>query len=473
MKYKWGKLEDYDEPQEEKPSEESDYSFIQEKIKDRPINRRRLAKRMLLTAGMAIIFGFVACLSFLVLEPALADFVSGKDGNDIINEQQIMLPEVEIDYDTFTKEDLDQTVFAETPIDDMNYDDTLDASASDNTAYETVQIIKETYEYEVSLDDYQLIYKKMGELSKSLSKSLVTVTCIEEDTDILNESYENFSRTTGIIITENLQELFILADATNMKDDGQIQITFNNDSVVNGTLKNKNPDTNLAVYSVDFSEVDDYTKQSIAKCKFGSSYTTFLLGSPVIAMGDPLATNSSICYGAVTSMDTYIYDVDARYQVVTTDIYGSRDGNGFLFNMRGQLVGVITQDHHSDEMKNMVYVYGISSVKSSIEDIINDRTVPVVGIVAADVAKDIRAAKNMPEGIFVSDVLKDSPSMNGGILPGDIIQLVNGTAILSVNDYLQVLRNVKEGDNINVVVARSNGEEYINLELELTTDENN
>ena len=43
--------------------------FIIEKIKERPVNRMKLMRRTITTAAMAVIFGLIACFTFLILEP--------------------------------------------------------------------------------------------------------------------------------------------------------------------------------------------------------------------------------------------------------------------------------------------------------------------------------------------------------------------------------------------------------------------
>ena len=54
-----------------------DIEFIKEKVKERPLNRRKLFKRTLLTASMAAIFGLIACVTFLVLEPVFSNLPGG------------------------------------------------------------------------------------------------------------------------------------------------------------------------------------------------------------------------------------------------------------------------------------------------------------------------------------------------------------------------------------------------------------
>ena len=47
--------------------------FLKETIKQRPLNRKKLLRRTIITAAMAVIFGTVACLTFLLLEPVISN----------------------------------------------------------------------------------------------------------------------------------------------------------------------------------------------------------------------------------------------------------------------------------------------------------------------------------------------------------------------------------------------------------------
>ena len=51
----------------------ADTGFISEKIKQRPINRKKLLQRAAITFFLAIIFGIVACFTFLLLQPVFSD----------------------------------------------------------------------------------------------------------------------------------------------------------------------------------------------------------------------------------------------------------------------------------------------------------------------------------------------------------------------------------------------------------------
>ena len=54
---------------------EKTLSFMKETIKEKPVNKRKLAKRTALTAFSALIFGAVASFTFLVLEPMISNWL--------------------------------------------------------------------------------------------------------------------------------------------------------------------------------------------------------------------------------------------------------------------------------------------------------------------------------------------------------------------------------------------------------------
>lgn len=91
------KSEMYDSQNKEMyPETASDFEFLQEKIKERPINKKKLFRRMVITASLAVLFGLLACLSFLLLEPILNNWLYPEEQPGIVTfpqEQDEMRPE--------------------------------------------------------------------------------------------------------------------------------------------------------------------------------------------------------------------------------------------------------------------------------------------------------------------------------------------------------------------------------------------
>ena len=99
------------------PETASDFEFLQEKIKERPINKKKLFKRMVITASLAVLFGVLACLSFLLLEPILNNWLYPEEKPGIVTfpqEQDEMRPEDMLTEGTTTSQETEtQTVISE------------------------------------------------------------------------------------------------------------------------------------------------------------------------------------------------------------------------------------------------------------------------------------------------------------------------------------------------------------------------
>ena len=74
----------------------SEITFLQEKIKERPVNRKKLARRTAITVVMAMVFGLVACVTFLLLEPVINRMLYPEEKAEIVRfpeEEEEVRPE--------------------------------------------------------------------------------------------------------------------------------------------------------------------------------------------------------------------------------------------------------------------------------------------------------------------------------------------------------------------------------------------
>ena len=79
----------------EEINNQEEYELIRERIKTRPINRKKLIRRTVITAAMAVIFGVLACITFLVLEPVFSNMLTPEE-EPVANEVKIPIEEEEI-----------------------------------------------------------------------------------------------------------------------------------------------------------------------------------------------------------------------------------------------------------------------------------------------------------------------------------------------------------------------------------------
>ena len=92
----------------EEINNQEEYELIRERIKTRPINRKKLIRRTVITAAMAVIFGVLACITFLVLEPVFSNMLTPEE-EPVASEVKIPIDEEEILPEDMILEDEEET----------------------------------------------------------------------------------------------------------------------------------------------------------------------------------------------------------------------------------------------------------------------------------------------------------------------------------------------------------------------------
>ena len=413
-----------------------DFEYIKERMKERPVNKKRLMRRMVITASMAVIFGVLACFTFLVLEPVFSNFLYPEE-----EPQAVEIPE---DTDEMLPEDMmiveeDSTA---KPEETTNKDDEV-------------------------LSDYKLLYQKIYELANKTMKSMVTVTGVSQDIDWFNNSYENKGQTSGLIVANTERELLILADEKILDKAEDLHVTFSDGTTTVASVKQTDANTEQVVIAVPVNQIGKSTLNVIDVASLGNSKSTSLLATPVIALGRPYGNTKSVAYGMITSKGTVLNLIDCNYELLTTDIYGSEEANGILLNLNGEVIGIINQKYNKDEAKNLISAVGISELKRTIERMSNGKEMAYLGINGTDVTGEANTSLGVPLGAYVTGIVMDSPAMKAGIQSGDVITKINEQEILSFSQYAAAIAECRPEETITVTLMRQGPEEYREITLSI------
>lgn len=429
----------------------TDIDFIKEKVKERPINRKKLLRRTVTTASMAVIFGLIACFTFLVLEPVFSNWLYPEEEPEVVQLQEEavneeMLPE---DMVLETESEEEETTPPPTP----------------STVVQKV---------ELSVADYQKLYSSMYKLVQEASKSMVTVTGVTSEMDWFNDMYENRGQAAGMIVADNGKELLILTEMEIVDQAETMHVTFCDGKQAVAEMKQMDSQTGLAVIRVALSDLEESTKTTIASAKLGnSSSSSSLLATPVAAIGRPMGTANSVAYGMITSMETTLNLVDGNYQLLTTDIYGSVNGSGVIINLSGQVLGIIRQKNSSSDAANLITALGISDIKSNIEKLSNGQPMAYLGIYGADVPREIQESQGVPAGAYVAGIVMDSPAMGAGIQSGDVIVKIGTEEITSFSDYNKTMMTLLPDTEVTLTVMRQAQGEYQEMAVDVVLEVQN
>ena len=220
-------------------------------------------------------------------------------------------------------------------------------------------------------------------------------------------------------------------------------------------IKQYDKNTDLAVLAVDLKFIEADTLASVTVATLGSSISSGMTGTPVIAIGNLFGYKDNVCYGMVTSKGNVVTMADSEYKLMTTDIYAGTNPSGILVNMEQEVIGIIDNSHNHDDTKNLLSAIGITELKGLITKLSNGEAINYLGIYVQDISEQTRKETGLPQGAFIVDIDMDSPAMLKGIQKGDIVVRVGSQEIRSAADYMNVLRNASAENGINIVVQRA------------------
>ena len=233
-----------------------EFDFIKEKIKDKPINKRRLLFRAVYNLLCAFLFGAAACFVFVLLKPYMEewlypaeepsisipkdDFPEGtekkeQDGKEDIGEKSDETGEASEDGGQKPAEGTEQGEGSQKPAEGTELgDENQKPAEGTELGDENQKPIDEKGQPqdvqmaapELELEDYQKLQDKLYAIGKKANKSVVTVTGVTSGMDWFSTPYEKEDRTAGIIIGNNGEELLILTEKKIIVDARKIHITF-------------------------------------------------------------------------------------------------------------------------------------------------------------------------------------------------------------------------------------------------------
>ncbi len=414
------------------------FEFITEKVKERPINKKKLIRKTLLTVSMAAIFGIIACLTFALLEPVISNWLHPQE-----TIEKIEIPLVS---------------------EEILPEDMLEHEEEAGPSQEVLNSIKN--EMQLDTKDYQKLYQSIHSLVLNVQSAEVVITGVSTEVDLFHSAYESTAKSIGYIFAQTSSEIMIMAEYDSVLQNENLEITFIDGSRETASIRGVDTNTNLAVLTVNKKDMSLSTQDVIGYLNLGSSSLSTLIASPVIAMGNPLGQRS-VVYGMITSVDTVISMADRNYKLLTTDIYGSETASGILMDLNGKVVGIINQNYNAEGLENLISALGISEIKAALQRMSNGDENAYVGIRGADLPVDVSKTKEVPVGVYVTGIEMGSPAMEAGIQSGDIIIRMDKSKIITFADYGKVLNTWTPGDTKDIYLMRKGQDGYKSAKVQI------
>ena len=258
---------------------------------------------------------------------------------------------------------------------------------------------------------------------------------------------------SGVIISD---DGYILTCAHVVDGASNVTVTVG-DTDYTATVVGSDTASDVAVLKID--------AEGLTPAVVGDS-DALAVGESVMAVGNPLGNLSgTVTNGIISALnrDVSIQSNDGSVLNLTliqtnASISPGNSGGG-LFNMAGELVGIVNAKSEDSGAEGLGFAIPINTAIAIAQDLQENGYVsgrPYLGITYVAVTDESTAQQLGVNayGIYVVDVVPGSSADKAGLQPGDRIVSIDGSEIASRDDVTSIIDQHTAGDTISITVAR-------------------
>lgn len=271
---------------------------------------------------------------------------------------------------------------------------------------------------------------------------------------------------SGVVISE---DGYIITCAHVIDGADKITVRLKDGAEYEASVVGSDSQTDIAVIKIKVTEKLSYVG-------FASS-DNLVVGQPVIAVGNPLGSlGGTVTTGIISATGREIEIEGQLYTLLQTNAaINSGNSGGGLFDMNGNLIGVVNAKSSGDSIEGL----GFAIPSSQAEDIATQLIAygyvkgrPVIGITLLNVNSQevimnyLQYSRFFTEyGVYIIESEHDSLEL------GDRVVAIDGTEISKMSDIQQILSGKKVGDTIKITVSRLNGRRSELVDVQITLRE--
>ncbi len=220
----------------------------------------------------------------------------------------------------------------------------------------------------------------------------------------------------------------------------------------------RDPILDLAIIQVDASGLKSLELGDSSKLKVGQT---------VVAIGNALGRfTNTVTTGVVSGLgrrvvagDPFGGSLESLDNLIQTDAaINPGNSGGPLLNSGGQVIGVNVAT--TDQAQNISFAIPINSVKSIVDEFVTKGTVsrPFLGVRYRFISRDVAILNEVPQGVFIQEVVVGGPAQKAGVEAGDIITKINGEVVDNENKIAETIQKSSIGQRLELDIWRDGKE---------------
>ena len=270
---------------------------------------------------------------------------------------------------------------------------------------------------------------------------------------------------SGIIIGKTNTELLIVTNNHVVDGADHLRVLFIDQETCDAEIKGTNPSNDLAVIAVALSDIKSTTLDQIKVATLGNS-DNLKIGEDVIAIGNALGYGQSVTTGIVSANNREISDETITGTFIQTDAaINPGNSGGALVNINGHVIGINSSKIGGNAVEGMGFAIPISRAIPIIEELMNRETLSkveesergTIGISGVTVTSDVAKAYNMPQGVYVAQIIENGGAAKSDLHEGDIITAIDGQTVSSMEELQKQLEYHRAGTEVTLTVQRQDG----------------
>jgi len=295
--------------------------------------------------------------------------------------------------------------------------------------------------------------------------AVVAITTEVVSYDIFNRQYTQEGAGSGWIIDENG-----LVVTNNHVIEGAQTITVTTDDG-NSYMADINsvatdPLNDLAIVKINAHDLPALTV---------GDTSTSRVGDWVIAIGNALGQGIRATEGIISRLDVSLQVGQGQtlYDLIETSAaINPGNSGGPLVNLAGQVIGITSAKVADIGVEGMGYAISINTATPIIQELVNrgyvTRSWLGVGLYTVDAVAVRQLGLYVDKGVLLVEVVPGSPADDAGLKAGDVIVIIGGTEVGTVEELTKVLHAHPIGQPLEIKYWRGD-QEYTTTAVPIET----
>ncbi len=250
---------------------------------------------------------------------------------------------------------------------------------------------------------------------------------------------------SGFIISD---DGYLLTNNHVVADADKVTVKLSDDREFEGTVVGTDSRIDIALVKIKSDTALPYVSAGESEA--------MKVGDWVVAIGNPFGLSHTVTAGIVSAKGRVIGAGPYDDFIQTDASINPGNSGGPLFNLDGQVIGINTAINASGQ--GIGFAVPMDMVTPFLDDLKEHGEIARgwLGVGLQGLDADLAAGLKMNDGkgVLIAEVHEGQPGDKAGLLPGDVVQSVNGSEVTDAKSLIRQVGKYRAGESIKLKLLR-------------------